>query len=422
VFDVFKKKSMIVTYKNRRCDISHIDHPGGQLVLERAALRPDLDIAPQVHAFHPQSAWPKITQTLEECVVGGGGAGDAIVFTAYQELKRRVEQTLGRRTPPRAFWVWPTVQFIVWMSCIGLFVRTGYSILGVPAAVCFVGLLFNILHDSSHYALLASPTGNERVSWVANALVGWKASSWHEHHVNAHHSYTGDPHRDPDDALYGSPAPDVKSVFSAKVDNHWAWIPLIFGLLLPQAVTQAIGYRSKESLAVRSAWSPVPWYHYVAMTSHLVLLVSLGWRFTVIFVLGYCGLYSINIVVNHNLLATRRNHYNGPCWLRRQIQNSGDFLPVESGAIGVLWTRWFGGINYQIEHHLFPMYSNYRLPEIAHVVRAYCAEHGIQYVCTNSLWATMSSFWAILVSTGGDKEDLRRWGSSAHIDGDTNIK
>jgi fatty acid desaturase len=40
---------------------------------------------------------------------------------------------------------------------------------------------------------------------------------------------------------------------------------------------------------------------------------------------------------------------------------------------------WYGGLNYQIEHHLFPTMAENKLREAQKIVRAFCEEHHILY-------------------------------------------
>jgi fatty acid desaturase len=40
---------------------------------------------------------------------------------------------------------------------------------------------------------------------------------------------------------------------------------------------------------------------------------------------------------------------------------------------------WYGGLNYQIEHHLFPALSRHRLGAAQPIIRAFCRERGIDY-------------------------------------------
>jgi fatty acid desaturase len=60
-------------------------------------------------------------------------------------------------------------------------------------------------------------------------------------------------------------------------------------------------------------------------------------------------------------------------FLRRQVLMS-------RNVRGGLWVDFaLGGLNYQIEHHLFPSMPRPNLRRAQPLVRAYCAEHGVSY-------------------------------------------
>jgi fatty acid desaturase len=46
---------------------------------------------------------------------------------------------------------------------------------------------------------------------------------------------------------------------------------------------------------------------------------------------------------------------------------------------------WYGGLNYQIEHHLFPALPMHRLREASVLVKAFCAQHGVSYYETSMI-------------------------------------
>ena len=53
---------------------------------------------------------------------------------------------------------------------------------------------------------------------------------------------------------------------------------------------------------------------------------------------------------------------------------------------------WFlGGLNYQIEHHLFPRVAHTHYPQIAEIVQRNAAKHGIRYTAQRSLRAALAS-------------------------------
>jgi fatty acid desaturase len=66
-------------------------------------------------------------------------------------------------------------------------------------------------------------------------------------------------------------------------------------------------------------------------------------------------------------------------FVRRQVLTSRDV------TAGPLTDFWYGGLNYQIEHHLFPSMPRNKLKEAQVIVRAFCEERGIPYRETGAM-------------------------------------
>ena len=60
------------------------------------------------------------------------------------------------------------------------------------------------------------------------------------------------------------------------------------------------------------------------------------------------------------------------CWFKAQVETSSTYGGMISG-----WLT--GGLNFQVEHHLFPRMSSAWYPYIAPTVRKVCEKHGVQY-------------------------------------------
>ena len=63
---------------------------------------------------------------------------------------------------------------------------------------------------------------------------------------------------------------------------------------------------------------------------------------------------------------------NTNCWYAAQAAASCSY----GGVVAAFWT---GGLNLQIEHHLFPRLSSWQYPYIAPIVRRICAKHKVPY-------------------------------------------
>jgi linoleoyl-CoA desaturase len=73
-------------------------------------------------------------------------------------------------------------------------------------------------------------------------------------------------------------------------------------------------------------------------------------------------------------------------WAVHQVQTAVDFAP---GNRVLSW--YLGGLNYQIEHHLFPQISHVHYPAIAPLVRGVCEELGVRYRVRPTFWRALNA-------------------------------
>ena len=81
-------------------------------------------------------------------------------------------------------------------------------------------------------------------------------------------------------------------------------------------------------------------------------------------------------------------------WGELQVRHSANFMNKYD-----IFTRFYGGINYQIEHHLFPALCSYHLPEISKIVKETCDEFNIKYISNPSIigayWSAINNLYQI---------------------------
>jgi linoleoyl-CoA desaturase len=82
-------------------------------------------------------------------------------------------------------------------------------------------------------------------------------------------------------------------------------------------------------------------------------------------------------------------------WAERQVASSVDFAR-ESRLLG--W--YLGGLNFQIEHHLFPQLSHVHYPGIAPLVEGTCREFGVSYHVRPTFRAALASHFRLLRQLG----------------------
>jgi linoleoyl-CoA desaturase len=73
-------------------------------------------------------------------------------------------------------------------------------------------------------------------------------------------------------------------------------------------------------------------------------------------------------------------------WAVHEVETTVDFCPDN-----VVLTWLLGGLNFQIEHHLFPRVPHTHYPRIAEIVRRKAAEHGVRYTAQPSLRVAIRS-------------------------------
>ncbi|MER7519243.1 acyl-CoA desaturase [Streptomyces sp. NPDC126499] len=252
------------------------------------------------------------------------------------------------------------------------------------ARVAFVG------HDAGHAQITDSRRLGRIVQLVhANLLLGMSREWWNDKH-NRHHANPNHLDKDPDVAA------DVL-VFAAHqtadrtgprrwLTRHQAWLffPLttLEGIALKvygiQALLSRTGpYRTHRERLVEGALLLAHITGYTALL--LTLLTPLQ---ALVFALLHQMLLGVHLGMafapNHKGMETPDAHPDGDSWghLRRQVLTSRN---IRGGAL----TDWFlGGLNYQIEHHLFPSMPRPHLRLAQPAVRAHCRALGIPYTET----------------------------------------
>ncbi|MFI6937986.1 acyl-CoA desaturase [Streptomyces sp. NPDC050418] len=258
-------------------------------------------------------------------------------------------------------------------------------LLAVPLALFSARTSF-IGHDEGHYQIAGRRSVNRVLGLIhANLLVGTSAAWWNDKH-NRHHANPNHVDKDPD------VAPDVlvfadehvagRTGFKAWLTRHQAW--LFFPLCLLEGINlkvQGIKDLRRQEPRERVVEGLLLLAHAAAYATLLLTVLSPGKA--LLFVLLHQALFGL-----HLGLAFAPNHKGMPMpdgnserWghLRRQVLTSRN---IRGGPV----TDWLlGGLNYQIEHHLFPNMPRPHLRLAQPLVRAHCRDLGIPYTETGAV-------------------------------------
>jgi len=298
--------------------------------------------------------------------------------------------------------------------------QTGNVFYAVLSGLSLSFLLFNLMHDASHGSLSKNPQINY---WgtLFSSFLWWNPWTWLNHHVLSHHSYTGIFRMDPDivNAAYWIRKHEEvpKNVFT-KYQPWLVWF--LLGFLPGQHIGQVILYNFADhwTKLCNPNGKQMPhkmWIHHISIV-FLSLLVhiclplyflpfvsTLRVIFVQFSVLGL--LYFVAVAPNHDQQETASNNNNNSSkwgvpkqkldWGEQQVRASGNHS-TSSFIWGPIFNCIFGGLNYQIEHHLFPAVSHSHFPDIQPVIQQTCKEFEIPYNGENSFIESLQSFQGLI--------------------------
>jgi linoleoyl-CoA desaturase len=105
------------------------------------------------------------------------------------------------------------------------------------------------------------------------------------------------------------------------------------------------------------------------ITGFLIFALVTGFTISIVFQLAHTVEHTHFPVPNQNSGRLEDE------WAIHQLRTTANFAPKSK------WIAWFiGGLNYQIEHHLFPKISHIHYPEIRKIIKQACVEFGITYI------------------------------------------
>ena len=342
--------------------------------------------------------------------------------TFHAEVKRRVAEHLranGLAARGGLSMYLKTATILLWLACSwALLVFATHTwwqgaLLSLSLALAVAGTGFAIQHDANHGAYSKRKWVNRLMGFTLD-LLGASSYVWHWKHNILHHTYTNVHGVDHD--INVQPllrlAPDQPRLRLHNLQRFYVWG--LYGFMLPkwhlmddfQNVAQARiddnpiprprGWDLFQLVfgkAVFFAWALV-----VPMLFHRWWVVAIFYGATA-FLVGF--ILAVVFQLAHCLEGAAFPHVPEGSdrvpegWAEHQVRTTVDF------ARGNRVLTWYlGGLNYQIEHHLFPKLSHLRYPAIAGIVEEVCAEFGVPYLAHEGVFGALSSHWRWLRQMG----------------------
>lgn len=265
----------------------------------------------------------------------------------------------------------------------------GCAVLGAGIA----GYGFSVMHDAMHGTFSEDPRVNRALGFVLD-VVGGSSYLWDLRHNKMHHAYTN---------IYGADV-DLDASWVLRLSRYsphlpfhryqWLYAYGAYGL----TTLQWILVKDYKNLALRShgpfrdvSHSPgqiaqvigMKLLHYGAfivlpllvldvtplqfLTGFLTMHFVAGFIMTMTFQLAHC----VDVAEQFVSIPGETLEHS---WMAHELKVTANFA-CESRAL-----TWFvGGLNHQIEHHLFPNICSVHYPAMRPIVKAVAARHGMPY-------------------------------------------
>ncbi len=246
-------------------------------------------------------------------------------------------------------------------------------LLGLFFTVIFTRAVF-LSHDLLHRQIFKSKTISKRMTLpFSNLLLGMSASWWDwKHNVN-HHTYTNCTTKDPDITALNGIFMDQQgnNRLVARFPHLIFWTALMF--MYPAFVAQSLKYmmvnRKYDELLLFALHIPL---FYGSLFYLLPTMDALIVFFTLYVTLGVW--LSLGFITNHlGCPVVSEEEYQKLSWLELQVSTSRNL----KSNIFVHW--FFGGLDTQIEHHLYPKAPRFNLLKAVKITQDFCKKHDIYY-------------------------------------------
>jgi linoleoyl-CoA desaturase len=287
---------------------------------------------------------------------------------------------------------------------------------GLLAAMTFgffvVGIGFNIGHDAIHGAISKKPWLNTLLGFSFDTI-GASSTMWALHHNIMHHTWTNVPKVDGDVELQPMILlyPIEKPPFFNRFQHLYAWVLYSFTSLFWVTANNALQCAKGDPRTGKK----FPWTTWIGVAlgflAHATLFLVIPFVFS-----GYAwwqigiGFVAMHMVGGFTLAVVFQLAHvvDGPefpladedgvvefNWAAHQMRTTANF------AVQSPLNRFItGGLNQQIEHHLFPRICHIHYRDLAPIVKQTALEHGLPYYENPSFRAAVASHYRILRRNG----------------------
>lgn len=281
-------------------------------------------------------------------------------------------------------------------------VLTMYAIMGIGTA----GIGLGVMHDAVHGAYFKSTKLNKLLG-VSMNMIGGSALNWKIQHNVLHHTYTNidgmDDDITPKFILRFSPHSTLKSYHKYQYIYAWFLYSLTtLSWVISKDLVQLKQYNEKGLIEKQGiSYGRALFLLILSKTLYVTYMVVLP-----VFFGGVSGgIIFAGFVLMHLIAGLSMGLIFQPAHLAEEV----NFPLPEDNNIEMTWAEhqlytsanfanknwfitWFaGGLNYQIEHHLFPNVCHVHYPRISKIVRETASEYSLPYINNETFFGALRS-------------------------------
>ncbi|MBA3828391.1 MAG: acyl-CoA desaturase [Taibaiella sp.] len=345
-------------------------------------------------------------------------------LSLHVELKKRVNEYFAQANTE------PTGTFPLYLKAIVLIVSytiiylhliffTPAAWLAIPECVALgiltAGIGFNVMHDGAHGSFSKSTVLNTMAASTLEML-GASSFMWNMKHNVVHHAYTNIDGVDDDinAGIFLRLAPQQKKYKMHRYQHIYFWflysllhIFWIFFTDYKKYFSGKVGDVPLKKLKLQDHimfWGAklIHLFFYVVLPIYMVGVTHwiIGFL-TYGMVSGF--VLSIVFQLAHTVEETSFPVAEQPAnriedeWALHQLKTTANFATKSKFV-----TWWVGGLNFQIEHHLFPKISHIHYPVISKIIRQTCKEMGVPYIEHPKLYMAIASHVSHLRRMGNE--------------------
>lgn len=286
-----------------------------------------------------------------------------------------------------------------------------WTIMGIGMA----GVGMSIMHDANHGAYSSNKAVNKWVGYTL-LLLGGSTYTWQLQHNHLHHTFTNVTHYDDD--IADKPGLRLSPHTRLKPSHKFQWLHAIFiySLVTLYWVTakdflQVARYASTGINKNTPAQNRLLVFRLIVLKAiyfgvfiGLPMLVGIPfWQVLIGFLLMHFIGGAILTVIFQLAHAVEETVYPMPDkegmleneWAVHQLRTTVNFSRRNR-----LLSWYVGGLNFQVEHHLFPKICHVHYPKISEIVQKTATEFGVPYLDHGSFWKALRSHFNMLKKLG----------------------